>query len=578
MGARLARQGQGAEASPEHLPLKKRKPRVSAELEAKARAGQLSPQEMYWDPRYKSYFYAGELTTTADAAARKESPTRAQHTATDVHASTTGLDNDGTMSSILVHSRGSRRRSRARRRRRISFSVDSVDTMDSRSIASDPSNTRVLRVCLAASAFAAFMLLWVLLVLWLSGYLDDYDGSLTEGDGAETAVRSTEKEDQTSADKEETEERDKKTTNKGKRLASDFATPKVFTPPRDRDSTSLASHVCLNTHRDDVLYNHEPADSSRSPSHHPRARHCDVLVRCCYVLENNMTLRPDIPQTDTAKPRQRNFTKRCGDDSRRPGTTLAAVLEQDSAFKKLLSPEGHRARSDFARNALRLARSEGYAGVRLWLSEAVASRAVEQSFVRKLRRVATALRKANCTLGFFLPYPAAHPSPKWYVAGLRVLADVLNSPLSILLYPTTSVLRKRSWWPSPAKMAIAVKTAETSPRRSVCYLLLSATAVSVIAAASCDVDKVQRVSVSRTFLSSSASYELCRSWNLSRKLSSHRYYSYSCGFGKEGIVFQTSQQSRRFCEKLLDLTQSSCFGFIDGERRFRSACVTESPA
>ncbi|KAL3179037.1 hypothetical protein MRX96_034637 [Rhipicephalus microplus] len=79
---------------------------------------------------------------------------------------------------------------------------------------------------------------------------------------------------------------------------------------------------------------YEPADDNRSPSRHPRARHCDVLIRCCYILENNMTLRPETPQTGTAKPLQ-PFSKRCRDVSRRFGTTLAAVLLQYSVFKML---------------------------------------------------------------------------------------------------------------------------------------------------------------------------------------------------------------------------------------------------
>ncbi|XP_075535041.1 uncharacterized protein LOC142570551 [Dermacentor variabilis] len=581
------------------LPLKKRQSRVSAALEAKAAARELSPMELYWDPRYKSYFYAGTLPAApgaAAAAARPETATTERQTgsASEVHASTTDLQAGRRKRSILVRSRGSRRRSRARRRRRISFSVD---VAGNRSWASDPSRSRrVARVCLATAVCATFLLLWVLVVLWVSGYLEDHEYPLTETERDPATVRSTTTadRDETSTEKEEAERPDDEKKHKDDRRAGTFTTTEILTvgspsktPQRHHDGTNLASHVCLYTHRDDTLYNYEQAGNSQTPADRRRSRHCDVLIRCCYVLENDMTLRPETSWTGASKPRPQRLKKRRGGDRyNRPWTALAAVLERDSAFSKLLAPGDSRARRKFARNALRLARSEGYAGVRLWLHEADALRVVTPSFARKVRHVATALRKANCTVGFFLPYPATHPRPARYAAGLRALANALNSPQSTLLYPTASVLRNHSRWPSPTKMAVIEKNsaptgrAEISPRRSVCYLLLSAMAVSVAisnATATCDVDKVQRVSVSqeREFLTRTEFYELCRSWNSSWKLSSHLYHSYSCGFGehgREGVVFQTSQQAGRFYKKLLDLSRSSCFGFVDGESGLEGFC------
>ncbi|KAH6938652.1 hypothetical protein HPB50_011358 [Hyalomma asiaticum] len=430
-------------------------------------------------------------------------------------------------------SRGSHRRSRARRRRRISFSVD---TVDSRSLASDPSRSRrIAHVCLATSVFATILLLWVLLVLWVSGYLDDYERSLTEGDGVETTARPTEPEDKTTTVEGDTDGREKKRREGGRR-ARDYATTESFTPLQHHDGTSLASHVCLYTHRDDVLYNYTPTASNETRSYHRRARHCDVLIRCCHVLENDMTLRVEASEPGSEKPF--DFTKQCGGVHRRPSTTLAAVVEREWALRKLLSPGNHRARSDFVRDASRLARSEGYSGIRLWLPEAGALRMVKSSFVHNARWIATALRKANCTLGYFLPYPAAHPAPEWYATRLRILANVLKSSQSILLYPTTSVFRKRSRWPSPAKMAVVENVAVIPARRSVCYLLLSAAAVSVVSQ-SCDVSKAQRVSVSRAFLTSRELHELCRSRNSSsQKLSSHRYHSYLCGLAEAASSFR----------------------------------------
>ncbi|XP_070388473.1 uncharacterized protein [Dermacentor albipictus] len=601
MGARLSRAERGGMPSKEqqHLPLKKRQSRVCAELEAKAAARELSPMEMYWDPRYKSYFYAGALPAApgaaAAAAARPETATTGRQTGSvsEVDASTSDLQASRRKRSIL-RSRGSRRRSRARRHRRVSFSVD---VAGGRSWASDPSRSRrVVRVCLATTVCATFLLLWVLVVLWASGYLEDHDYLLTETERDLATVRSTPTADrnETPTEKEEAEGPDDEKKHKEDRRSGTFTTTEILTvgnpsktPQRHHDGTNLASHVCLYTHRDDTLYNNKLAGNSQTPADRRRTRHCDVLIRCCYVLENDMTLRPETSRTGALKPWPQRLTRRRGGDRySRPWTALAAVLERDSAFSKLLAPGDGRARRKFARNVLRLARSEGYAGVRLWLLEADALSFVRPSFVRKVRHVATALRKANCTVGFFLPYPATHPRPARYAAGLRALANALNSPQSTLLYPTASVLRNHSRWPSPSKMAVIEKNntptgrAEIWPRRSVCYLLLSATAVSVVlsnATVSCDVDKVQRVSVSqeREFLTRTEFYELCRSWNSSWKLSSHLYHSYSCGFGdhaREGVVFQTSQQAGRFYKKLLDLSRSSCFGFVDGESGLEGFC------
>ncbi|KAH7944365.1 hypothetical protein HPB52_018699 [Rhipicephalus sanguineus] len=51
-------------SSSKQLPLKRRRPRISAELEAAAATRVWSPLETYWDPRYKCYFYAGSLPMT----------------------------------------------------------------------------------------------------------------------------------------------------------------------------------------------------------------------------------------------------------------------------------------------------------------------------------------------------------------------------------------------------------------------------------------------------------------------------------------------------------------------------------
>ncbi|KAL3223398.1 hypothetical protein MRX96_027571 [Rhipicephalus microplus] len=254
-----------------------------------------------------------------------------------------------------------------------------------------------------------------------------------------------------------------------------------------------------------------------------------------------------------------------------------AVCERDSAFQKLQVTGDRRAWDEFTRNALRLARSEGFSGLRLWWGEFQSKSIVVQSFLRTVRHVVAALRKAKCSLGFLFPYPAVHSQSTSYASGLRVLDKVLASAASILLYPTTSVLGDVIQWPSPSQMmGVGGETSvfnNASPSRSFCHLLPSVTAVSVElanASGACDANATQRVKPTRTLLSHARLSKLCRSWDASSgKVSLHRHHNYvlACGFGKRGktpIVYQTPQQALRYRRELLAITQSMCFGFLGG--------------
>ncbi|KAK8786202.1 hypothetical protein V5799_007430 [Amblyomma americanum] len=57
-------QKQPPQQQQQYIPLKKRRPKIQAEMEAAAAARELSPQDIYYDPRYKSYFYAGTMPPT----------------------------------------------------------------------------------------------------------------------------------------------------------------------------------------------------------------------------------------------------------------------------------------------------------------------------------------------------------------------------------------------------------------------------------------------------------------------------------------------------------------------------------
>ncbi|KAL3179029.1 hypothetical protein MRX96_038278 [Rhipicephalus microplus] len=208
-----------------------------------------------------------------------------------------------------------------------------------------------------------------------------------------------------------------------------------------------------------------------------------------------------------------------------------AVREQESAFQRLLASGDQRVRDDFVRNAAFLARSDHYAGLRLWWKESRECSIVVHGFLRAVKHIAIALRKANCTLGFFVPYAAAHEQPKRY-----------------------AVLGNVSEWPPPSR----VMGDENSMR--------TPSGHSNLPPVSSDYGRIRHAGKRFTVMRPEQSPEghgqvrvherlprlskLCLSWNPSPwKVSRRRYCSYACGFGedgKKGVVFQTPQQASRY--------------------------------
>ncbi|XP_075743524.1 uncharacterized protein LOC119177843 [Rhipicephalus microplus] len=349
---------------------------------------------------------------------------------------------------------------------------------------------------------------------------------------------------------------------------------------RRQDIIEHSGTICIYIDHGRAIEDNETVNQERIS---PGAEHCKLLIRCCYILERDMTLRPEASRTYAPKstsPQDQASARRDVASGRSP-EILVAVRERESAFQRLLASGDQRARDDFVRNAALLARSDRYAGLRLWWRESRECSIVFHGFLRTVKHVAIALRKANCTLGFFVPYAAAHEQPKWYATRLHALDKVLGSTASLLLYPTTSALGNVNEWPSPSRVMGDENSMRTSSGHSTCLLFLPTMAVSVVmanASQPCDPNRVQRVTVKLEFMSVARLSKLCLSWDPSSwKVSRRRYHSYACGFGedgKKGVVFQTPQQASRYRRKLLARTQSTCFGFVGEEREIPHDCLS----
>ncbi|KAK8765272.1 hypothetical protein V5799_032108 [Amblyomma americanum] len=456
------------------------------------------------------------------------------------------------------------------------------------------------------------VLLCVLLILWIGGYLGDPGGDdllWTPSGGSETTMTlptSSGKHDPRNTEEEGTPTEPNTGDNeksKGAMRASDSdmtESRKVHEPSRRRRQrrviTELADDICLYTHhRDhDDLANYDTPGEDRASLARSKNRHCDVVIRCCYYLEDDMTLQIGVSRARHRTPKHtypRIFSAKrlrySADHHRRSQRALVAVRARGSAIRILLGLGGQRATNAFVRNVLHVARSGHYSGVRLWWGEGDSGRIIQPGFVRAVRDLTAALRKANCTLGFFLPYTDRLHRVA-YAARLRLLEGAFGSPQSLLLYPTTDFLSQNSLsnWKSPSQIVATSGDryrAGASSTSSVCYLFLSATAISVALSNSttfCN-DVAKGVSTKSVFLSRKALSRLCRSRNSSWEVSSNLYYSIACrlserdgsgGGNKEAVIFQTPLQALMFRRELLAHGRSSCFGFVDGERGFPRAC------
>ncbi|KAK8773250.1 hypothetical protein V5799_012219 [Amblyomma americanum] len=453
------------------------------------------------------------------------------------------------------------------------------------------------------------LLLCVLLVLWVGGYLDVSGEELRRkaSDDSEATFAppsSCGKRCSQTADKEnattESSTSDDESKNNVTRHASESTTTDSSnvresseTRRQTHGSSEVVGDICLNTYHtdDDDLDNYQIPGEGMASLAQSTIHHCDVFIRCCYYLENNMTLRMDTSSSGARSAKDmylHTFTKKrrpsLNDCHSRANRALVAVRFRGSAFRRLLETGGQQARKLFVRNILRVVRSDHYAGVRLWCREEDSGRIVQPGFIRVVRDLTAALRKANFTLGLFLPY-ANRRRPGAYANRLRLLHGVFRSPLSLLLYPTARILLRSSLkkWTSPSQMVVISggrHPAGTSWAPSVCYLFVSATAISVglsSTTASCS-DADEGVSTKATFLSGKELSRLCHSWDSSWKVWSHLYHSVACpsghggGRNKEALVFQTPLQAWKFRREVLAHARSSCFGFVDDRQGFPRTC------
>ncbi|XP_070393631.1 uncharacterized protein [Dermacentor albipictus] len=561
--------------SANQVPLRHRRPKICAEMDAAAATRDWSPLEVYWDPRYQSYFYAG----ATPAASGQQTP---QVTEFEF----VGLDQRDPRVRPIIAIPGGGGKPKGRR---ISWCTASSAVADPAIPAADDTRRpgSFWTIWIMAVLVVMLLLVFTVFVTWFWKYLKNRDAGIRDNEATDSAIRwrNTANGAPPGTDEEGAEE----PGDEGASLFLDFHTtdlhiagkPSKAARPR-HGTTELTRSICLYTHRDDVIDSFEITGQKSMPA---GSEHCDLLIRCCYLLHGDMTLRPEASRTGVTKSKSRNHGEATGwpdVGERHSPTTLVAVRERDAAFPRLLATGGQRARADFARNALLLARSERFAGLRLWWPESHGSSVVARGFVRAVRHLAAELQKAGCTLGFFLPYAAAHAQPARYAARVRVLEEVLGATASLLLYPTTSVLGNVSEWPSPSRMMAASEKAsgftETPPGRSLCHLLPPVAAVSVVlanASDSCDANAIQRVLPKASFLSHERLSKLCRSWHSEWKVSRHRYHSYACGFdprGRKGLVFQTPPQQLRHRTALLARTRSKCFGFVEGRPAFPRDC------
>ncbi|KAL1420212.1 hypothetical protein MTO96_024554 [Rhipicephalus appendiculatus] len=510
-------------------------------MEAAAATREWSPVDVYWDPRYQRYFYAGAGED-------------AQYTGE--FDQWEGLDEcDPAAVPILVTPGGGKRP----KGRRIQW-MDEVPNADVIPVADvvpvadgTPRYESYLAMLILAMMAVLVLLVIALFIVWLWVYLHERHGFLRHGAASSSANEGLST--AASAPPAAVDAFTKGTSGEGEagRRAIDFVSNDTDTtenPPkqaarRRRDITEHSGAICLYTDRDNAIGSYEIVGQEWTP---PGAQHCDLLIRCCYILESDMTLRPETSRTHPSKSTPLPDDQASGGRDVANGRStevLVAVRERQSAFQSLLATGGQRARDDFVRNAASLARSHRYAGLRLWWRDGA--------------------RAAKVVRG----------------RGLRALDEVLGSTASLLLYPTTSAVGNASEWPSPSRMMGDETPARTSPGRSICHLFLPTTAVSVAlanASQACDANRVQRVVAESEFMSLERLSKLCRSWDPSSwKVSRRRYHSYACGFGadgKKGIVFQTPQQALRHRRKLLARTKSTCVGFVGDEHDFPHDCLS----
>ncbi|KAH6920883.1 hypothetical protein HPB50_028131 [Hyalomma asiaticum] len=192
---------------------------------------------------------------------------------------------------------------------------------------------------------------------------------------------------------------------------------------------------------------------------------CDVFVRCCYSLQGDLVVRPDIREQISAI----NSTAATWSAS-----VLLGVRAGYAVLKRLASHEG---RVKFARHALDAVKGGEFDGIRLWLPWPEEQADSFHDLVSALATdVAPRLRRKKYTFGFILPVEIARNR-----SVASELKNTLNAPHGLLLYFDFLALWNPAAdeWPSPRQLLARVsRKAELSNDDFVCYFIAWPTALS----------------------------------------------------------------------------------------------------
>ncbi|KAH9368170.1 hypothetical protein HPB48_016988 [Haemaphysalis longicornis] len=299
-----------------------------------------------------------------------------------------------------------------------------------------------------------------------------------------------------------------------------------------------------------------------------RYQKCDALIHCCYYLpidlslEDRITARGDWRADDLSMAEKREP---------RTSILLGVYVGDDAAFERLLFNRSGE-RTKFLSSISQIAPTGRFSGVRLWVPlQGRPISGFDDHLVGLARDAAAKLREINCSFGFFLPRGLLS---KWRGVTTTVLSKALDSPYSLLVYPAFPVLENTTGstsgtWPTSEEVLTdaSVETEANRNRSSVCFLPPPPVAVYARLPEICDPSKTQLVSRS-IYLSLPMLADVCRRLALddSWMTSAREYDTFACKDSR-ALLYQTRRQARKFREELFRAAPSStCLGsFVDLE-------------
>ncbi|XP_077565037.1 uncharacterized protein LOC144180585 [Haemaphysalis longicornis] len=303
--------------------------------------------------------------------------------------------------------------------------------------------------------------------------------------------------------------------------------------------------------------------TSRVPSN----QHCDAIVRCCYSLPVNMSVEDSVTARGDSST---DGLPRAEGGASRTSMLLGVRVGDDAAFQSLLRNwSGERAK--FLVDVIRAARTASFSGVRLWVPPREhVTLGFNEHLVSLARDVATELRGRNYTFGFFLPQGLLSQQRGITTAELT---EALNAPpYSLLFYPELSAFWNTTTgstavtWPTPEEV-LARASMETGAVHSsaICYLPPLPVAVQARLAEPCDPNKTQLLTRDSHLTYPALGDVRCRlRENDEWMISARRYYTYACK-DSWALLYQTPIQARQFRDDLfVAAPASTCLGSFLG--------------